>query len=219
MEIATQQMQDWRDLSKSAFDDLISSGGNLDQVLSNITDRLIDMVYQASILGEGPLSGLFGTRGGGLIDSFVSALVPGADIPAKAGGGMIYGPGSGTSDDVLMFGSSGEYVVNAAATRRNRRILELINAGADIPAFASGGMIGGGPRSGPAALGGVSINIENRSSTPVTGEVEELPGEGGGRKFAFVLSDQVGAALQTPGGGARRALSKTYGVRQRGTKR
>jgi hypothetical protein len=59
--------------------------------------------------------------------------------PHKAGGGLISGPGSSTSDDVPAMLSDGEYVVNAAATRRNRGLLEAINSG-QIQHLARGGL-------------------------------------------------------------------------------
>jgi hypothetical protein len=63
-----------------------------------------------------------------------------------ADGGMIRGPGTGTSDSIpaitnsggLLRVSDGEYIVNAIGTRKNLRLLEAINSG---KGFASGGLI------------------------------------------------------------------------------
>lgn len=44
-------------------------------------------------------------------------------------GGLIVGPGTGTSDDIPTLLSNGEFVVNAAATKQNRKLLEGINSG------------------------------------------------------------------------------------------
>lgn len=57
----------------------------------------------------------------------------------KAAGGLISGPGSGTSDDVPIWASNGEFVVNAQSAKKNRRLLEAINNG--MPGFAKGGTI------------------------------------------------------------------------------
>jgi hypothetical protein len=49
-----------------------------------------------------------------------------------AGGGpsgSVVGPGSGTSDDIPVWLSNGEYVVNAADTARNRPVLDAMNFG------------------------------------------------------------------------------------------
>ncbi len=55
-----------------------------------------------------------------------------------AGGGLITGPGTATSDSIPALLSNGEFVVNAAATRRHRGLIEAINA----ERFASGGPVG-----------------------------------------------------------------------------
>jgi TP901 family phage tail tape measure protein len=57
-------------------------------------------------------------------------------LPGYAAGGHIVGAGSGTSDSINARLSNGEFVVNAAATRRNRLQLEAINRG-----FAVGGYV------------------------------------------------------------------------------
>jgi hypothetical protein len=69
-----------------------------------------------------------------------------------AEGGLISGPGNGTSDSVVARVSNGEYIVRADATRRNLPLLHAINSG--VPAFADGGLVG--PRS--IGAGGVVNN-------------------------------------------------------------
>src|SRR6266576_3782708 len=74
-----------------------------------------------------------------------------------ASGGYITGPGSGTSDDIPARLSNGEFVVNSSSTRRNRRLLEAINAG-HVRQFAKGGLSSGAKsaRSEAASQFGVS---------------------------------------------------------------
>ncbi|WP_159842401.1 hypothetical protein [Nocardia sp. CY41] len=69
-----------------------------------------------------------------------------------AAGGLLRGPGTGTSDSMLIAASTGEYIVNAGATAANLPLLEAINSGwvptADflhgmIPGFAEGGLVPG----------------------------------------------------------------------------
>jgi TP901 family phage tail tape measure protein len=55
----------------------------------------------------------------------------------RARGGIIRGRGSGTSDSILTPTSNGEYVVNAAATSRNRALLDVINSGGSLRAMSS----------------------------------------------------------------------------------
>lgn len=79
----------------------------------------------------------------------------------RAAGGRVFGPGTGTSDDVPIMASNGEYVVNAAATQRNLSLLEAINSGR-TPRVATGGGSGGLPTLGRAAAGpagGGTINV------------------------------------------------------------
>lgn len=63
-------------------------------------------------------------------------------VPAFATGGPVSGPGTGTSDSIMARISNGEYIVNAAATARNRPILDAINYGqTEFPGFAGGGLM------------------------------------------------------------------------------
>jgi len=100
----------------SALDDMIVKGKSASDVVANLASALASAALQSALLGTGPLASLFGTAGtGGLL----GAIFPGS-IPAKADGGSISGPGTGTSDSVLMWASNGEFMVNAASTARYR---------------------------------------------------------------------------------------------------
>lgn len=59
-------------------------------------------------------------------------------LPGFATGGRIRGPGTGTSDSILLRGSNGEFIVNAFSTRLFLPLLEMINR---FPRFARGGLI------------------------------------------------------------------------------
>ena len=81
----------------------------------------------------------------------ITTAATAANVAAIAGvglrdGGDVIGPGGPRDDKVLIWGSNGEYMVNAKATAKNRPYLEAANRGADLskmlPAFANGGMIG-----------------------------------------------------------------------------
>ncbi len=82
--------------------------------------------YQPTTTTSKAISGL-----GGLSSQFLG----------RARGGPIMGPGSGKSDDVLLWGSNGEFMVNSEATAKHRRLLEHINDNKPIPKYASGGPI------------------------------------------------------------------------------
>jgi len=51
-----------------------------------------------------------------------------------------------------------------------------------------------------------NISVENYGATPVQGEIEESNDGQGRRSYKLVLADQVGAAMNQPGGGARKTL-------------
>ncbi|TMV10370.1 hypothetical protein FGK63_01735 [Ruegeria sediminis] len=204
-------------VSFNAMQGLLRDGASAVDMLKNLAAAIGDAALQAAFLGEGPLAGVFGAQEGGWLGTIVSAI-----LPAAATGGYLAGPGSGTSDDILMWGSSGEFMVNAKATRKHRTLLEMINAGMDFPMFATGGLIGGPPvmtGGGAAAMAAPVIEIANYGSTPVQGEAEHSTDGNGRRRVRLVLADQVGQAIETPGGGARRVLRDRYGVTPRGTRR
>lgn len=80
-------------------------------------------------------------RGTATFSDTASDFNAGQNAPGYAGGGAIRGPGSGTSDSILMWGSNGEFMHRAAAVRYYgldfmRAINEL-----RLPRFASGGLV------------------------------------------------------------------------------
>ena len=104
----------------------------LGNAFGRLADRLLDMALDglvssmfSSLAGGGV--GLLGFRNGGIV--------------AAATGGLIRGPGTATSDSIPARLSDGDFVVNAAATRRNLDVLHAVNRG-EIAAFADGGLVG-----------------------------------------------------------------------------
>ena len=125
-----------------AFDRMIIQGESFADVMDSVRVAIERAALQALLLGEGPLARLFGMQAsGGLLGIFASAILPGA-----ATGGLITGPGSGTSDQVPVMLSSGEFVMTAEATRRHRHLLEAMNAGTPPRALAAGGPVALPPR-------------------------------------------------------------------------
>jgi hypothetical protein len=106
------------------------------------------------------------------------------EAPGFSGGGMIRGPGGPTDDRVLLWGSNGEFMVQAAAVRHyGRAFLERLNAQA-IPRYARGGMVtkiaGGGGRQAPAA--------QSRTGNPVTIVID-------GQRFNTMADPDEAAAI------------------------
>ena len=101
----------------------------------------------------------------------ISYAAPGAPAgqqpPGFASGGMIRGPGSGTSDSILARLSNGEFVMRAAAVRHyGPELLAMMN-GLQLPRFADGGLVETAAAIAPPApgrdLGRVELSIGGES--------------------------------------------------------
>lgn len=98
----------------------------------------------------------------------------------KATGGPIVGPGTGTSDDVPIMASNGEYMVRAAAVSKyGLRFLDALNNGT-LRAFAKGGRVG----LSKSAVSSIRTDTAHRmiiqltaSSSQITSMVKELIGD------------------------------------------
>jgi hypothetical protein len=149
-----------------ALEDLIVNGAKAEDVMKRLVASLAKAALQAALLGDGPLAGLFGTKGvGGNVGGLFGLLFGGVKAAA---GGYVSGPGTGRSDSIPARLSNGEYVVNAAATKRNRALLEAINAG-KLPAFADGGLVGRVPTipAASASSGEMKVVVNNTVSDQV----------------------------------------------------
>lgn len=70
------------------------------------------------------------------------------DLPGYASGGIIRGPGSGTSDSILARLSNGEGVIrNRAVSYYGENLIHRINS-LQLPKFANGGIVGGSKSAG-----------------------------------------------------------------------
>lgn len=100
------------------------------------------MVTKAIVSFIGMIGGGLGGAASGAAAGAAGAI---GGLAALATGGLISGPGTGTSDSILARVSAGEYVVNAAAVKAvGVQALHRINSlGAGLPRFATGGMVGG----------------------------------------------------------------------------
>lgn len=73
--------------------------------------------------------------------SMAMGFSTGGAVGHYADGGHIVGEGTGTSDSIPAMLSNGEFVVNAASTKKYRSLLESINSG-QAQHFATGGAVG-----------------------------------------------------------------------------
>lgn len=123
-------------------------------ILQDLSRMLIKMaLFNAMKAAMGAWGG-GGFRDGGMVQQF-------------SNGGAVWGAGTSTSDSIPALLSNGEFVVNAAATRRHRALLEAVNQNR----YASGGAVGKLPvmpavPAFGAAAGSMTVNITiNRDGT------------------------------------------------------
>ena len=138
--------------------------------LQDLSKMLIKMALFNAMKAAMSAWGGGGFKDGGMVQQF-------------SNGGAVWGAGTATSDSIPAMLSNGEFVINAASTRRHRALLEAINKNR----YASGGVVGVAPQ--VAALGGgtggmtvnITINRDGSSDSSVDGDVE--------------MAKQLGAAL------------------------
>lgn len=139
-------------------------------ILQDLSKMLIKMALFNAMKAALSAWGGGGFKDGGMVQQF-------------SNGGAVWGAGTATSDSIPAMLSNGEFVINAASTRRHRALLEAINKNR----YASGGVVGVAPQ--VAALGGgtggmtvnITINRDGSSDSSVDGDVE--------------MAKQLGAAL------------------------
>ncbi|WP_230878157.1 phage tail length tape measure family protein [Burkholderia sp. 9779_493] len=119
----------WQD-SQSALEQFITSGeGNFKKFTASVMGDLAKIALrQAEVFAIQSIGSSFG--------SFFSE---GGPVLHRAGGGPIAGPGTTTSDSIPAMLSNGEFVINAASTKKYRSLLEAINSG-HMAHFATGGI-------------------------------------------------------------------------------
>ena len=125
------------------------------------------------------------------------------NIPGYAGGGLLRGPGTGTSDSILaLLGdklirvANGEFVMNARSTKKWLPQLLQMNRG-QLPRFATGGLLGASRvSSSPVAAGGSGMTSEISLFFDKNGEPEKV--------YSRKPGDQLLRDLQKKGFGRTR---------------
>lgn len=101
-----------------------------------------------------------------------------AVLPGFAGGGQLRGPGTGTSDSILMWGSNGEYMIKAAAVKHyGTGLFDLLN-GMKLPGFAEGGLVASASSIGGNAQAGrpLTINLPGYGAAHLSGPASVVDG-------------------------------------------
>ncbi len=115
----------------SSLSGLLTGTQTLDGAVRNLINSLIDATLQAALLGKGPLSGLFGGTGTGLL----GAIFGFADGGYTGDGGK-YQPAGVVH--------RGEYVLSKEATRR-AGVANLDALHSSLKGYAAGGYVGSAP--------------------------------------------------------------------------
>ncbi|WP_448196606.1 phage tail length tape measure family protein [Pseudomonas putida] len=108
-----------------------------------------------------------------------------AVIPGFATGGYFTGSGTATSDSNLAWLSDGEFIVNAAATKRNRALLESINSGERVA--TSGSSAGSASGASPMAL---TVNLIEDKANP--GKVTQSTNDDGENILQITVASIMG---------------------------
>lgn len=126
-----------------------------------------------------------------------------------ASGGLVTGPGSGTSDSIPARLSNGEFVVNAKSAQKYRGILEAMNNNR----FAAGGSVGGGSYSSSPTV--QIIDQRSNSSAPV--QTSTANGPDGQKMIRVLIRDTVRQGFAQ--GQYDGSLKNSYGLRRVGYNR
>jgi len=159
--------QAWQD-SANALNSFLTTGkGSFDQFVAG---ALADMAKIALQFAEmQAMQGIMHLAG--VTSPLTSAFSTGGPVGHFADGGSIAGPGTGTSDSIPAMLSNGEYVINAASTKKYRSVLDAINTG-NLSHFAGGGAVGSvqSSASSGASSGSnpVSVTVHNNGSGGLT---------------------------------------------------
>lgn len=129
-------------------------------ILQDLSKMMIKMALFNAMKAAGESMSKSGGTWGAVGSAIVSAFgkKDGGIVQRFSNGGAVWGAGTATSDSIPAMLSNGEFVINAASTRRHRALLEAINKNR----YASGGVVGGVPSPalfGTKPAGGLTVNL------------------------------------------------------------
>ncbi|MAU43755.1 MAG: phage tail tape measure protein [Yangia sp.] len=228
-EEAAQELEGYKDTIEGLFDNLKPGGDGVEGFWDDFTGMIRDKLWSLAFdpvwdyLAQ-LMQGAFSGGGSGLASIGASLLgiggrADGGEILRRADGGAmprraagkLTGAGGKRQDNLLFWGSAGEFMQPAAAVDfyglefmeaiRNRR----------LPKFATGGSLGGS--SSVSGAGAFRFTQQIIDQVGVKVRTEETTTPDGGRLQRLVLSEAVDKAITTPGGAATRRLNR-YGVKQ-----
>ncbi|MDR7147145.1 phage tail length tape measure family protein [Rhizobium sp. BE258] len=151
----------------------------------------------------------YGTSVLGSSAQFAGAWSSGG-IGLFADGGHVSGEGGPTSDSIPAMLSNGEFVINAASTRKHRKLLEAINSGS-VAHLAKGGIVAPAlAPSGGYGRGDVEIKIINNNGSQVKQTKRKTAS---GQSIEMVIDDVVADKMSMPGSRSRGAVQSQFGLK------
>jgi tape measure domain-containing protein len=150
----------------SFFSDVVSGGKNAEEALSRLVKKLAEAALQATLLGDGPLAGFFGTKGGGgLIGALFSGFAPKRSLGGRVMAGQPYTVGENGRETFVP--SQNGRIINARQSRSSGggssvTIVQNISANGDrtvaeIARRAAAEGIAGYDRSLPRRISNISM--------------------------------------------------------------
>ncbi len=121
------------------------------------------------------------------------AVIRDLQVPQFATGGILRGPGTGTSDSILMWGSNGEGIVNARAVQHyGADLIHQLN-GLRVPRFATGGVLGNVP---VPSIPSLAPALQQQLAGPVFPDLGRMVLDLGGEEATVYASPQEALNLQ-----------------------
>lgn len=156
----------------------------------------------------------------GVIGATAGAQVAAIQSQNYASGGLVRGPGTGTSDSISANLSNGEYVLKADAVRQiGLRNLQMMNTG-NMPTFSEGGSVGmpvnAMGNNGGGGNGAVNFTVIDQSTGSKEFKQEETINSRGEREMKLIITDVVKQSMAR--GELDRDLSANFGVKRQGRK-
>lgn len=165
----------------SSLSGLLTGTQTLNGALQNLLSSLIDATLQAALLGKGPLAGLFGGTGTGLLGA----------IFGFADGGYTGDGGKYQAAGVV---HRGEYVLSKEATRR-AGVANLDALHSSLKGYAAGGYVGSAPAIRKPDLKAANGNAASASPVNINTNVT-VNASGGTPEQNSDLAGKVGKQIE-----------------------
>ncbi|MBB5754630.1 phage tail length tape measure family protein [Prosthecomicrobium pneumaticum] len=208
-----------------ALSGLILKGDSLNEVFSRLALSIADAALQASLLGSGPLAGLFGTsKASGGSGGLLSALFGGLFGGGATGGLFASGgyTGAGGRNEPAGIVHAGEYVFDAASVDRlGIGALDRLRAAArgGLSGYAAGGYVADGARHAPATISSpnaaapavVNITVDAPAGTAVDSTRQSRNNSGGTDVLVKLVDQRINRQLSN--GATDGPMRARYGQR------